>query len=159
MAISGSDALKYSAAVTLLLIGGSAANYYFRYLPQAQEEVRQEHQREVAQAEQRARDDKVSRQEENEGRRTRYSLCISTAQIVHDSLWNKNCVGQGQADRSAYQNCLLLPYETEATCKVAHPIRSDKDCSLPLAVAGAIDDQLDKEKAECMAEAKSGLAS
>ena len=142
--------LKVSIAVAILCAGLGVGYYFAFFLPQKEAQARADAAAAAA-AQAKAQQDAATK------RTAAYNTCVTTAQTSYHADWNSNCSMKADEQENNYRNCLAQPYGSPEQCRGAYPELDRMDCSLPMVIANSLNDQLDKAKARCLDQAKSGL--
>jgi len=142
--------LKISVAAAILFAGLGVGYYYAFYLPQKDARARADAQAAAAA--------QAKAQQDAEAKRTAgYKACLDAAQTSYRNDWNSNCMLKADEQEASYRSCLGQPYASPEQCRASFPPLERMDCSLPVAIAGQLNDQLDKSKARCVEQARAGL--
>lgn len=162
------DLSKILIVFAALLASASVAYYYVYYLPHRdalldnerhESEARAERQRieqeQRAQAERDAAEEKKALQAENA--QQRYVSCLTFADKAYDSQWAGQCKINAARVERGLASCIqagISKVQCAASYGVANP---GSDCSLPSDSAKTLNEQHDKDKAQCFREYQTAL--
>jgi len=142
--------MKWSIAAAILCAGLGVGYYFAFFLPQKEAQARADAQAAAA-AQAKAQQDAQTK------RTAAYNNCVTTAQQSYHSDWNSNCSLKADEQENNYRACLGQTFSSPEQCRSNYPELDRIDCSLPMVIANSLNDQLDKAKARCLDQAKSGL--
>lgn len=138
------DVLKYSVAAALLMAGAAPAYYFIFYLPQKDALARQEIQ-----------DERNSRKEAEDARRSKYEGCVEQATTDYSSDWDLNCKSRHEKAVEVYNICKKYGGSETACAKPLNDAPAE-NCALDIDLSERLGNALARRKAICLSEFKAG---
>lgn len=88
--------------------------------------------------------------------KTTYDSCVDTAEFVYSAGWRSRCVDYKEFQEEGWRDCMNMPYAMKSICDSTWSDLPTKEeiengsCTLPNTWADALNENMEKQKSECM---------